>query len=252
MPHPWHDVPIGEEAPEEFTALIEIPKGSRVKYELDKESGLLKVDRILYSAVIYPANYGFIPRTLGDDDDPLDVLVLMQEPVHPLSLLRARPIGMMHMVDEGESDEKVICVHLDDPEYSSYEHHSELPEHRLSELRRFFQDYKVLEGKEGGRGRLLRSTRGQRRRQARDTLVRRALHPGRPRPRYESRMNGPASLNPFVAGTNVRQSSQSRGRRETKWRSSTPSRRSGSARSRTCKSRGPNAVVGSTGLSRCS
>ena len=83
MPRPWHDVPIGEEAPEEFTTLIEIPKGSRVKYELDKESGLLKVDRILYSAVIYPANYGFIPRTLGDDDDPLDVLVLMQEPVQP-------------------------------------------------------------------------------------------------------------------------------------------------------------------------
>ena len=148
MPHPWHDVPIGDEAPEEFTALIEIPTGSRVKYELDKESGLLKVDRILYSAVIYPANYGFIPRTLGDDDDPLDVLVLMQEPVQPLSLLRARPIGMMHMVDEGESDEKIICVHLDDPEYRSYEHHSQLPEHRLAELQRFFQDYKVLEGKE--------------------------------------------------------------------------------------------------------
>ena len=103
MPHPWHDVPIGEEAPEEFTALIEIPKGSRVKYELDKESGLLKVDRILYSSVIYPANYGFIPRTLGDDDDPLDVLVLMQEPVYPLSLLKARPIGMMHMVDEARA-----------------------------------------------------------------------------------------------------------------------------------------------------
>ena len=148
MPHPRYDVPIGEKAPEEFTALIEIPKGSRVKYELDKETGLLKVDRILYSAVIYPANYGFIPRTLGDDGDPLDVLVLMQEPVQLLSLLSARPIGMMHMVDEGESDEKIICVHLDDPEYRSYEHHSELPEHRLSELQRFFQDYKVLEGKE--------------------------------------------------------------------------------------------------------
>ena len=148
MPHPWHDVPIGDQVPEEFTALIEIPKGSRVKYELDKETGLLKVDRVLYSSVIYPANYGFIPRTLGDDDDPLDVLVLMQEPVQPLSILRAQPIGMMHMVDEGESDEKIICVHLDDPEYSSYEHHSELPEHRLTELRRFFQDYKVLEGKE--------------------------------------------------------------------------------------------------------
>jgi inorganic pyrophosphatase len=148
MVHPWHDVPIGDAVPEEFTVLIEIPKGSKVKYELDKETGLLKVDRILYSSVIYPANYGFIPRTLGDDEDPLDVLVLMQEPVQPLSLLRVRPIGMMHMVDEGENDEKIICVHLEDPEYRVYEHHSELPEHRLSELRRFFQDYKVLEGKE--------------------------------------------------------------------------------------------------------
>lgn len=148
MPHPWHDVPIGDDAPEEFSALIEIPKGSRVKYELDKETGLLKVDRILYSSVIYPANYGFIPQTLGEDADPLDVLVLMQEPVQPLSIVRARPIGMMQMVDEGESDEKIICVHLDDPEYRSYEHHSDLPDHRLNELRRFFQDYKVLEGKE--------------------------------------------------------------------------------------------------------
>ncbi len=97
--------------------------------------------------MIYPANYGFILRTLGDDHDPLDVLVLMQEPVQPLSILRARPIGMMHMVDESEDDEKIICIHLDDPEYRSYEHHSELPEHRLAELRRFLQDYKVLEGK---------------------------------------------------------------------------------------------------------
>jgi inorganic pyrophosphatase len=148
MAHPWHDVPVGDAVPDEFTTLIEIPKGSKVKYELDKETGLLKVDRILYSSVIYPANYGFIPRTLGDDGDPLDVLVLMQEPVYPLSLLRARPIGMMHMVDEGENDEKIICVPLDDPEYQVYEHHGELPEHRLSELKRFFQDYKVLEGKE--------------------------------------------------------------------------------------------------------
>src|SRR5215211_2856573 len=148
MAHPWHDVPIGDAVPEEFTALIEIPKGSKVKYELDKETGLLKVDRILYSSVIYPANYGFIPRTLGDDDDPLDVLVLMQEEIQPLSILRARPIGMMHMVDEGQDDEKIICIHLDDPEYRSYERFEELPEHRITELQRFFQDYKVLEGKE--------------------------------------------------------------------------------------------------------
>ena len=148
MAHPWHEVPIGEEAPEEFNALIEITKGSKVKYELDKETGLLMVDRVLYSSVIYPANYGFIPRTLGDDDDPLDVLVIMQEPVQPLSILRARPIGMMHMVDEGQNDEKIICVHLDDPEYRSLEHFEELPEHRMTELQRFFQDYKILEGKE--------------------------------------------------------------------------------------------------------
>jgi inorganic pyrophosphatase len=148
MSHPWHDVPIGPDAPEEFNALIEIPKGSKVKYELDKQTGLLLVDRVLYSSVIYPANYGFVPQTLGDDEDPLDVLVLMQEPVQPLSIVRARPIGMMPMVDSGENDEKIICVHLDDPEYRSYEHHSELPEHRLVELKRFFQDYKKLENKE--------------------------------------------------------------------------------------------------------
>ncbi len=96
----------------------------------------------------YHANYGFIPRTLGDGDDPLDMLAIMQEPVQPLSILRARPIGMMHMVDEGQNDEKIICVHLDDPEYMSYERFDALPEHRLRELQRFFQDYKVLEGKE--------------------------------------------------------------------------------------------------------
>jgi len=148
MPHPWHDLSPGPKAPDEFNAVIEISKGSKVKYELDKETGLLKVDRVLYSSVVYPTNYGFIPRTLGDDEDPLDLLVLMQEPVQPLSVVRARPIGMMPMVDAGENDEKIICVHLDDPEYRSYEHFRELPEHRLNELRRFFEDYKVLEGKE--------------------------------------------------------------------------------------------------------
>jgi inorganic pyrophosphatase len=148
MTHPWHDVHPGPEAPEEFRVLIEIPKGSKVKYELDKETGLLVVDRVLYSSVVYPANYGFIPRTLGDDEDPLDVLVLMQEPVQPLSMLRVRPIGMMPMLDEGESDEKIICVHLDDPEYLNFVHFEELPQHRLSEVRRFFEDYKKAEDKE--------------------------------------------------------------------------------------------------------
>jgi inorganic pyrophosphatase len=148
MPHPWHDIPTGDKAPEEFNALIEIPKGSKVKYELDKETGLLMVDRVLYSSVIYPANYGFIPRTLGDDEDPLDLLVVMQEVVHPLAIMRVRPIGMMHMVDEGQDDEKIICVHLDDPEYRDFEHYDQLPPHRIEELQRFFLDYKVLEGKE--------------------------------------------------------------------------------------------------------
>ncbi len=138
---------IGESAPAELQVLVEIPKGSKVKYELYKETGLLKVDRVLYSSIHYPANYGFIPRTLGDGD-PLDVLVLMQGPVHPLSLLVFRPIGMMQMVDDGEDDEKIICVPLEDPEYRSYKSYDELPEHRLEEVRSFFEDYKKLEGKE--------------------------------------------------------------------------------------------------------
>lgn len=146
--HPWHDVTIGPDAPEEFQALIEIPKGSKVKYELDKESGCIRVDRVLYSSVVYPANYGFIPQTLGDDHDPLDVLVLMQEQVVPLSILRVRPIGMMTMLDQGDNDEKIICVHLDDPEYKDFKHIKELPVHRLNEVRRFFEDYKKLEEKE--------------------------------------------------------------------------------------------------------
>ena len=146
--NPWHDVTPGEQIPREFQSVIEIPYGSSVKYEMDKESGLIKLDRILFSAVYYPANYGFIPQTLGDDDDPLDVLVLMQEPVDPLSILRARPIGMMTMVDQGQNDEKIICIHLDDPEYRDYVAIQQLPQHRLRELRRFFEDYKLLENKE--------------------------------------------------------------------------------------------------------
>ncbi len=148
MTHPWHEIPIGDHAPREFQAVIEIPKGGKVKYELDKASGLLRVDRVLYSSVVYPANYGFIPQTLGDDDDPLDVLVLMQEPVVPLSILRVRPIGMMTMVDQGQNDEKIICVHLDDPEYRDYVAIQQIPKHRLAELRRFFEDYKKLAEKE--------------------------------------------------------------------------------------------------------
>ena len=146
--HAWHDVELGDRVEDHFRAVIEIPKGSKVKYELDKATGLLYLDRILHSAVHYPANYGFLPQTFCDDGDPLDILVLGQEPVLPLCILRARAIGVLTMRDEKGQDDKIIAIHLDDPEYRSYEHHSELPEHRLSELRRFFQDYKVLEGKE--------------------------------------------------------------------------------------------------------
>eukprot|EP00919_Chromeraceae_sp_WS-2016_P035068 GHVR01083059.1.p1 GENE.GHVR01083059.1~~GHVR01083059.1.p1 ORF type:complete len:188 (+),score=21.16 GHVR01083059.1:57-620(+) len=146
--HPWHDVDLGSKCPDEFKAVIEIPKGCKVKYELDKLSGLLQVDRILYSSVIYPANYGFIPRTLGDDNDPIDVLVLMQEPVVPLSILRVAPIGYMDMIDQGEKDEKIICVHLDDPEFMNIKHINDIPQHRLLEIRRFFEDYKKNENKE--------------------------------------------------------------------------------------------------------
>lgn len=146
--HAWHDIYVGEDAPEVFEAVIEIPKGSKVKYELDKRTGFIRVDRVLHSSVIYPANYGFIPQTLGDDNDPLDVLVLMQEPVTPLSIVRARPIGLMEMVDQGQNDEKIICIHLDDPAFNMFYHIWEIPEHTLRELKRFFQDYKKLEEKE--------------------------------------------------------------------------------------------------------
>ena len=147
MTHAWHDVTPGETLPAAFTAVIEIPMGSSVKYELDKETGLLRLDRILYSAVFYPANYGFIPQTLAEDDDPLDVLVLCQEPVAPLTLVRSRAIGLMTMIDSGKKDHKVLAVADNDPEYATIHEASDLPPHRLTMLRRFFQDYKTLEGK---------------------------------------------------------------------------------------------------------
>lgn len=148
MTHAWHDVTPGERLPSEFTAVIEIPTGSSIKYELDKQTGLLKLDRILYSAVYYPANYGFIPQTLAEDDDPLDVLVLCQEAVAPLTLVHARAIGLMTMIDGGKRDHKVLAVAVDDPEYNGFHEAHELPAHRLATLRRFFQDYKTLEGKQ--------------------------------------------------------------------------------------------------------
>lgn len=147
MIHPWHDVTPGENIPEEFYSIIEIPFGSSVKYELDKASGLIRLDRVLYSAVYYPANYGFIPQTLAEDDDPLDVLVLCQEALAPLTLVNARAIGLMTMSDSGKRDHKILAVAVDDPEYNVYQEANELAIHRLSMLRRFFQDYKTLEGK---------------------------------------------------------------------------------------------------------
>jgi inorganic pyrophosphatase len=146
--HPWHDLEIGPDAPNVFNMVVEIGKGGKVKYELDKNSGLIKVDRVLYSSVVYPHNYGFIPRTLCEDNDPLDVLVLMQEPVIPGCFLRAKAIGLMPMIDQGEKDDKIIAVCHDDPEYRHYKDIKELPPHRLAEIRRFFEDYKKNENKE--------------------------------------------------------------------------------------------------------
>jgi inorganic pyrophosphatase len=147
MAHPWHDIAVDEPIEEGFAAFIEIPKGSKLKYELDKETGLLRVDRVLFSAVHYPANYGFIPRTYCDDGGPLDVLVLGQEPVVPMCLMRARAIGRMQMVDEKGIDDKIIAVHLDDPAVRDTSHIRELAPHTLKELERFFLDYKMLENK---------------------------------------------------------------------------------------------------------
>jgi inorganic pyrophosphatase len=145
--HPWHDVALGAGVPDIVPAIIEVARGSKVKYELDKPSGLIRVDRILFSAVHYPANYGFIPQTYCEDHDPLDILVLGQEEVVPLAIMRARAIGVMKMTDQGEEDDKIIAVHADDPEYAFYESIRQLPPHRIEELRRFFEDYKVLEKK---------------------------------------------------------------------------------------------------------
>lgn len=146
--HPWHDVDPGDNIKECFYGIIEIPKGSKNKYELDKKTGLLMADRVLYSSVHYPANYGFIPRTYCDDGDPLDILVLAQEEIVPLCIVQCKAIGMMSMRDEKGRDDKIIAVHYNDPAYNSYDDISALPRHVVKELRRFFEDYKILEHKE--------------------------------------------------------------------------------------------------------
>jgi inorganic pyrophosphatase len=148
MAHPWHDLPNNpDDAAAYVNVVIEISRGSKVKYELDKPTGMLRVDRVLYSSVHYPANYGFIPRSYCDDGDPLDILVLGYEPVVPMAMMQARPIGVMHMEDEGQSDDKVIGVHIHDPAFADITDVSQLPKHTFTEIKRFFQDYKVLEHK---------------------------------------------------------------------------------------------------------
>src|SRR5438093_2638916 len=147
--HPGHDSYVDDALVDKsFPVVIEVPKGSKNKYELDKETGLLRLDRVLFSAVHYPANYGFIPRTYCDDGDPLDALVLGQEPLHPLTVVEARAIGVMRMRDEKGLDDKIVAVSIRDPAFSDYTDHTQLPAHLLREMRRFFEDYKALEQKQ--------------------------------------------------------------------------------------------------------
>jgi inorganic pyrophosphatase len=146
--NPWHNVNYGDQAPEIVTAVIEIPKNSKGKFELDKNSGLLKLDRVLFSSVHYPANYGFIPQTYCEDKDPLDILVIMSIELPPLCLIEARVIGVMRMVDQGEADDKIIAVANNDMSVNHIENIEDLPPHTIIEMKRFFEDYKKLENKE--------------------------------------------------------------------------------------------------------
>ena len=145
--HPWHAVSPGEAAPAMVNAVIEIPQGSRSKYEVDKETGLLRLDRVIYSSFHYPINYGFIPQTLGQDNDPLDILVLCSQPIQPLCLVKATVIGNMQMIDQGTQDDKIIAVATKDPSVNHMKNMDELPQHFLAELKNFFEQYKVLENK---------------------------------------------------------------------------------------------------------
>jgi inorganic pyrophosphatase len=145
--HPLHDILVPDNLEDFIPAVIEIPQGSKLKYELDKRTGLLMLDRVLYSSVHYPANYGFVPQSHADDGDPLDILVLMQEPVVPLTIVRARPIGGFSMTDDKGIDDKIIAVAVDDPAFSHLQDVHELPSHITMEIQRFFEDYKALEQK---------------------------------------------------------------------------------------------------------
>lgn len=148
MSNIWHDINPKRITAEDFIAVVEISKGSKNKYELDKETGMMILDRILYTSTHYPANYGLIPRTYGDDLDPLDVLVLCSESIAPMTLVRCYPIGVISMKDNGRNDEKIIAIPFSDPTYSSYRDISELPQHLFDEMKHFFGVYKNLEGKE--------------------------------------------------------------------------------------------------------
>ncbi len=144
----WHDISPDRIRPDHFISVIEISKGSKNKYELDKDTGFLMLDRVLYTSAHYPANYGFIPRTFAEDNDPLDVLLLCSESILPLTIVRSYPIGVISMIDNGSTDEKIIAVPFDDPSYRSYTDISQLPPHVLNEMTHFFKVYKELEGKQ--------------------------------------------------------------------------------------------------------
>lgn len=148
MSNIWHDIPADRIREDDFMAVVEIPKGSKNKYELDKQTGLLMLDRVLYTSTHYPANYGFIPRTYGDDQDPLDALILCSEPLHPLTLVHCYPVGVIRMIDSGRGDEKIIAIPFGDPTYNGYRDIDQLPTHIFTEMCHFFQVYKNLEGKD--------------------------------------------------------------------------------------------------------
>ena len=145
--HPWHGAHYGNKAPEVVNAVIEIPQGSRAKYEVDKETGLLKLDRVIYSSFHYPVNYGFIPQTLGQDNDPLDILVICSQSIQSLCLVEANVIGNMQMIDQGQVDDKIIAVAAKDPSVNHIKAVDELPAHFIAELKNYFEQYKVLENK---------------------------------------------------------------------------------------------------------
>lgn len=148
--HPWHDVNPGDNTPEEVTAFIEVPKGSTLKYELDKETGFIRLDRVLYSAVHYPGDYGFIPQTISEDGDPTDVIVITNFPIQAGTLVDVRPIGILEMIDDGERDEKIICVPTTaiDPRFAKRKDISDFSDHVILEIKHFFETYKQLQGKE--------------------------------------------------------------------------------------------------------